>query len=142
MKDASIQELLEELLVSLSFSGIGGRRSSGMGRFELHFGKLSPSFQKRLEKTENDVMVLSVCLPQDEELQSALEGASYQLKKRSGFVDSETYAPEHRRKQDMYAFGAGSCFKKAFSGQIADVSRDGMHPVYRYAQPFFMGVDV
>ena len=76
----------------------------------------------------------------DDELEQALEDASYLMQKRSGFVASAIYADEWRKKRDLYVFSAGSCFKNCFQGDIFDVSDGGRHPVYRYAKPLFMGV--
>ena len=135
-------ELTEKLLENLSFSGIGGKRASGLGRFDLHSGKLSSSLLKRLKGVGNRYMSLSTALPKDDELKSALNGAEYLLLKRSGFVLSERYAPEQMRKKDLYTFRAGSCFSARFSGDIYDVScKGGSHPVYRYAKPLFVEVD-
>ena len=85
-------------------------------------------------------MLLSTALPRDEELEKSLEGATYLLEKRSGFVSSDKYADEQRKKKDMYVFMAGSYFVNCFDGDIYDVSEGGSHPVYRYAKPMFMGV--
>lgn len=136
-----ILEFVEELFENLSFSGIGGKRSSGLGRFELFSGKLSPNFLQRLKGMGTRYMSLSVSLPKDEELETALKGAEYLLCKRSGFVTSEQYAPEQMRKRDLYVFKAGSCFSSRFCGDIYDVSgKGGRHPVYRYAKPMLMEV--
>ena len=86
-------------------------------------------------------MTLSVALPREEELTSALEDAEYLLCKRSGFVSSDQYAPEQMRKKDLYVFKAGSCFAYRFHGDVYDVSgKGGRHPVYKYAKPMFMEV--
>lgn len=141
LANKEVEELLEELLDNLSFVGIGGRRSSGMGKYSMPYAKLPQSYKEKLEKTKGRVMALSICLPPAETMEKVLEGASYQIKKRSGFVASETFAPEWKRKQDLYVFSAGSCFLHAFEGQIVNVDRGGAHPVYRYAMPLFMGVE-
>lgn len=44
-------------------------------------------------------MLLSVALPADEELENAMENASYLLEKRSGFVASSDYAEEWRKRR-------------------------------------------
>ncbi len=131
---------VEELLESLALSGIGGRRSTGMGRFELRRGTLPKEGIERMDGEYPYYTNLSVALPEPEELPGALEGARYLLEKRSGFVASEQYAPEPRRKRDVYAFQAGSCFSRRFKGQLRDVSNRGKHPVYRYLKPIFMGM--
>lgn len=142
IQEAKASALLEELLEHLSFSGIGGKRASGFGRFALYSGKLPSNFCKRLENTGTRYMSLSVSLPKENELVSALDGAEYLLCKRSGFVASEQYAPKQTRKRDLYVMKAGSCFSSRFQGDIYDVSQqEGAHPVYRYAKPMFMEVD-
>lgn len=85
-------------------------------------------------------LLLSTALPKEDELSEALDGASYKLIKRSGFVASTEYAPESRKKRDLYVCSAGSCFQHCFKGDIYDVSDGGNHSVYRYAKPLFMGV--
>ncbi|MBR3721343.1 MAG: type III-A CRISPR-associated RAMP protein Csm4 [Selenomonadaceae bacterium] len=133
--------LAETLLESLSFAGIGGKRSAGLGRFELLPGKVSDETKKRLTDKYQTYMTISATLPTDEELPMALDGATYLLSKRGGFVASVDYADEWRKKKDSFVFAAGSCFKNTFTGQIKDVSDGGNHPVYRYLKPMFLGVN-
>ena len=140
-QDESALELSETLLEHLSFSGIGGKRASGFGRFQFSSEKLPDSFCKRLETNGTRYMSLSVSLPTDKELEPVLQNAEYLLCKRSGFVASEQYAPEQMRKRDFYVFQSGSCFLKRFDGDIYDVSGRGFgHPVYRYAKPMLLEV--
>lgn len=132
----------EELLEAVSCSGIGGKRNSGLGRFYCMQRNVPDALGKLLmaKKKTGLVMALSVSLPKDSELEKAMEGASYLLKKRSGFVSSETYSRVQMRKRDIYVFQAGSCFQTRFVGDLYDVSSGGGHPVYRYAKPIFMEV--
>lgn len=96
--------LAEELLESLSYTGIGGKKNSGMGKFQFRKGKPSPELEKRLcEKSSRNILI-STALPMESELEIALEDASYLLEKRSGFVASVDYAPEWRKKKDLYVF--------------------------------------
>ncbi|WP_329886063.1 type III-A CRISPR-associated RAMP protein Csm4 [Pseudoramibacter faecis] len=135
------RRLMAELLTSLSFVGIGGRRSSGLGKFTWREAPLPRSIARRLEADGPWHMTLSNALPEDGELTDALKGASYKLVRRGGFVASASYAKEQLRKRDLYVFAAGSCFKTRFAGQVADVSTGaGSHPVYRLAKPFWMEV--
>lgn len=132
---------IEDCLSAMELSGIGGKRSAGLGRFELQMGTLSEEFYKRLVSNNGKkYMSLSGCLPKEDELESALENASYMLIKRSGFVSSEFYAKEHQRKKDIYILQSGSCFVNRFAGDIYDVSDGGNHKVYRYAKPLFLEV--
>ena len=132
--------LAEELLESLSYTGIGGKKSSGMGKFEFRRGKPSEELEKRLQKKSSKNILISTALPMEQELEQALEGAAYLLEKRSGFVASSSYAPEWRKKKDLYVFSPGSCFVNRFAGDIYDVSDGGRHAVYRYAKALFLGV--
>ena len=135
-------EMVEELLTGLSYAGIGGKRSSGLGRFELYPGKMKSEFLQRLMTGGKRYMTLSVSLPQDHELEQAMQNARYLLNKRSGFIASDTYEKEYLRKKDLYVFQAGSCFEHRFEGMVYDVSNEGKHPVYRYAKPMFLEVSV
>ena len=133
-------ELFDELFDSLSYSGIGGKRKSGKGRFTLTFGRMDEDLKAMLIKGSDKYMLLSSSLPAEEELEYALDGASYLVKRRSGFVYSSNYSEDESKKRDAYTFQAGSCFKNRFVGTILDVSEGGNHPVYRYAKGMFMGV--
>ncbi|MBR2216155.1 MAG: hypothetical protein IJ849_10430 [Selenomonadaceae bacterium] len=140
-EDKKVKALTDELMDALSCVGIGGRRSAGLGRFELYNGKFPAKGLERLQGEYQTYMNLSVALPREEEMTGAVEGASFLLIKRSGFVASATYASEPRRKQDTFAFKAGSCFRQKFSGELRDVATGGTHPVYRYLKPVFMGIE-
>lgn len=134
------RELLDELLESLSYTGIGGKRASGKGKFVVKIGKKAESLLRLLNRKSSRHMLLSSALPKEDELEKTLDGASYLLQKRSGFIYSDTYAEEQRKKQDLFVFQAGSCFVNCFDGDIYDVGNNGGHSVYRYAKPIFMGV--
>lgn len=139
-EDVTGKELFEELFEALSYTGIGGEKSSGLGKFVLRTGKLSADYRRRLEDKTGKNMLLSVALPQQEEMEGALDEASYMLVKRSGFIDSQTFAPELRKKRDLYVMGSGSVVKYRFKGDVYDIAPAGKHPVYRYAKPLFLGV--
>ena len=150
-EDDDLLYLVSDLLESLSFSGLGGRKSTGLGRFELKFGALDDTILKRLNDNSKVKTSLSVALPTEEEILTVIENSRYKMLKRSGFVASTTYIKEedkkdnsmlYFRKNDLYVFSAGSTFTKDFSGDVYDVSNNGRHSVYRYAKPMLMGVDL
>ncbi len=138
--DEDVMYMLDDLFDSLSYTGIGGKRGSGKGRFELKQGNMDASLESMLGKESDKYMLISSALPTESELEKALEGASYLIQKRSGFVYSESYAEEEMKKRDMYTMQAGSCFNEKFVGDIYDVNEGGSHPVYRYAKGMFLGV--
>ena len=135
-------ELLGDLLENLELSGIGGKRNSGFGRFTLY--KEDIDVAARLENEYPAYVALSVCMAASGELEKTLCGASYGLMKRSGFVVSDTYnnGADPVKKKDFYSFKSGSVFRRRFSGDIFDVSDNGAHPVYRYAKPMLLGVEL
>jgi hypothetical protein len=152
-EDDNLLYLVSDLLESLSFSGLGGHRSSGLGRFEYKFVKeeFIQTILKRLNDNSKVKTSLSVALPTEEELPTVIENSRYKMLKRSGFVASTTYIKEedkkdnsmlYFRKNDLYVFSAGSTFTKDFLGDVYDVSNNGRHLVYRYAKPMLMGVDL
>lgn len=152
-EDDNLLYLVSDLLESLSFSGLGGHRSSGLGRFEYKFVKeeFIQTILKRLNDNSKVKTSLSVALPTEEELPTVIENSRYKILKRSGFVASTTYIKEedkkdnsmlYFRKNDLYVFSAGSTFTKDFLGDVYDVSNNGRHSVYRYAKAMLMGVDL
>ena len=137
-------EMISKLMKSISYTGMGGKVSSGYGKFKLSVDVPSKEIVKNFENIGNykDIMSLSLCLPNEDELEHSLDGASYTVVKRSGFIASSKYADTFRKKKDLYMLEAGSVYKNTFEGDIYDVSdkNGGTHPVYRYGKPFFMGV--
>ena len=134
-------EFFIELMRALEYSGIGGKRTSGYGKFQLEYVNLSKKLRERICMEKYSLkMLVSLALPKKEELQRACSHANFQVIKRSGFVASDTYARHLQRKKDFYAFAGGSCFQNTFDGDIYDVSLGGSHPVYQYAVPIFVGV--
>ena len=161
-EDKDVEDFLIDLLESLSYVGIGGKRASGKGKFSITAGILGEEISEKIKlagKGEEDslasdsagslvkktkessyLLLSSAMAKAEEDLESILEDASYLLQKRSGFIYSESNAKEQRRKKDFFSFQAGSCFKKPFSGDIFDVSDGGNHPVYRYGKAVFMEI--
>lgn len=142
---------LQQIMSSLGLSGIGGKKSSGLGHFEADdviflddaYSEGLKALQQLLRQKEAAYyMTLSCALPNDDELARVLKGAYYKILKRGGFVDSSNYMPQFVKKKTLYLLDSGSCFKQKFAGDIRDIARGGSHNVYRYAKPLFMGVDL
>ncbi len=133
-------EWLSKYFEGLSYIGIGGKKSAGLGKFRLQPQDLPKSFTDRLSADSSKYMLLSVALPTSSEMSVALENAEYSLIKRSGFISSNTYSNTFERKRDLFVFDVGSCFTEKFSGDIYNVARNGNHAVYKYAKPMWLGV--
>lgn len=141
-ENQEIFNLLDDTIMSLGYTGIGGKVSSGLGKFSAFPEDVPAVMLDRLTGEHDRYITLSVSMAKDEQLEKALENSGYMLIKRSGFISSQTYAETQRKKREMYCFAAGSCFENRFDGYIADLSDGGEHPVYRYAVPMFMGVEL
>jgi CRISPR-associated protein Csm4 len=149
-------EVFESLLRSLQHSGIGGKRTAGLGRFVFtkcdftsELGKfaglvtaLHTSGAPSTPHTPGaQYMALTTAFPADGELDQALNNATYLLRKSSGFAYSTT-AEEAWRKKDLYKFSAGSVFEHPFNGAIFDV-RPAVynHIVHSFSRPIFLRID-
>lgn len=137
------KEMFDNIFRSLSYTGIGGKLSSGLGKFDIEEIDIPNVLESRIENSSEYriKLLLSGSIAADDEIEDVLSGESYyRLEKKSGFVSSETYSNTFMKKYDLYVFRSGSCFEKEYKGSIRDVSIKGTHPVYRYAKPLFMGV--
>ena len=140
-------EDLEYLLDWLGATGIGGKVSSGYGKFHV-VQKLclnTPSdaqtkwLRRALSANRAPYLLLTTSLPQADELDSALKDASFQLVRRSGFMASDRVETPLKKKT-QYALSAGSVLQNRYQGALYDVGLSDVHPVYRYSKPIFMGV--
>lgn len=142
-------EYYEKLIKLLGMSGIGGKISSGYGSFEIDdtilldepFDEQTQWLHDALVKRSDSYLLLTTSLPQEDELESALNGAFYQLTRRGGFIRSDTYSDEPQKKDTKYFIAAGSVLKRRFSGTLFKVA-DGNHPVYRCSSPVMLGVSL
>lgn len=130
--------VFEKYLMSLSYSGIGGKRSSGLGSFNLNFASLPDNLLHRFESVSSKYMTLSTALPNDSEIEKSIPESEYILVKRSGFSSPNGQSPI--RIKDLYMFGAGSCFGVKFDGCIKNASTDQSRSIYRCAKPMWIGV--
>lgn len=149
VKTEAQAEQMHKLLSALGLSGIGGKISSGYGSFtvaEMH--SLRQSIDPQLKwlnsalttsKTRHRLL-LTTSLPTDDELDAVLKDAQYQLVRRAGFVQSDTFSASPVRKRTQYFLAAGAMLAEPFRGALYSVADDGRHPVLRYAKPMTLGV--
>ncbi|NLZ58999.1 MAG: type III-A CRISPR-associated RAMP protein Csm4 [Corynebacterium sp.] len=142
-RDEEDRYFVGELMESLSYTGVGGKRSSGLGKFTLKVGKLPQILEQGLTQREEgqNFMALSICLPEEDRMEEILRGARYAVVKRSGFISSTDYADSYRKKRDLIVFSSGSCFSGRFEGVLSDVSDGGRHPVYSYGKSLLMRIN-
>ena len=135
----------------LGLGGIGGRRSSGFGKFVL---KGAPQLLSEdcsgdagmlkvlLEnKTSSLQMSLSVLCPVQEQIATVKKGA-FSLLKRSGFVYNQN-SQNFEKRSSVYMLKAGSCFPERVEGRLLEFTALGaQHAVYRYGKAVYMGLPV
>ncbi len=137
--DGDALTLFTRGMTALSAGGIGGKASSGWGKFSLSIEPASAEWARALaDEDAGRQMLLSTALPVTDELPDALDGACYTVVRRGGFTASEQINP--MKKQTVYLLGAGSTFRRRFRGGMMDVGIGMPHPVWRYARAMFMGV--
>ena len=143
-------EALEHLLNGLGMTGIGGKVSAGYGKFHVvDTILLNEPFDTQTEWLYRTLaadhaaqqLLLTTSLPQDTELDSALEVASFQMVRRSGFMASD-HVDTPQKKKTQYFLAAGSVLQHRYQGALYDVSLVESHPAYRYSKPIFMGVSL
>ena len=137
--DNEFTEQFDELMYSMEISGLGGKRSSGYGQFiykECNNDEVESFFKSKGQRN----ILLSTAMINDYEKDLIQDSDRFILKKRSGFIQSTTFAGQLVKKKDFYSFDSGSVFHHKFEGDIFNVSKGGKHPVYRYAKAMWLEV--
>lgn len=150
-----LEEWFYKLLQSLGYNGIGGRRSSGYGKFDFSYDEhicisedgeyvglyLDDEHLYNMLKNEKSStqMLLSGLIPTDQDVNDVRNG-TYKLLQRSGFVQSAS-SNSAQKRNSVYMLAAGSCFEKRMQGKIAKLSvRSVNHPIYRYGYGLYAGL--
>ncbi|WP_432633594.1 type III-A CRISPR-associated RAMP protein Csm4 [Brachyspira sp.] len=132
----------EKVLKSLSYSGIGGKRTQGLGNFEYNESDFS-AFGNKLFNDSKYKMLISLFSPTKNEMENIdFNNSFYSLIKRNGFIYSNNYSGNLSKRKSLSMFKEGSCFTNNINGDIKDVSQNGNHKVYRYGKAFYIGIDI
>ena len=146
-----IADLLEILVKGLSYTGIGGKVSSGYGKFHVEdmillnepFDAVTEWLYSALGNlTASRQVLLSTSLPSEEELTALVPDSEYMLTRRAGFIQSSSYAEENKKKITQVFLSAGSVLPSRFRPVLYEVGEAGKHPVYRLSAPLFLGVEL
>ncbi|MGN0707195.1 MAG: type III-A CRISPR-associated RAMP protein Csm4 [Faecalibacterium sp.] len=140
---------ISDLLKGLGLTGIGGRTTTGSGKFQVvdeilldePFDDQTKWLYRALSADRAPYLLLTTSLPQENELETALEGGSFQVVRRGGFMASEKVDTPIKKKTQYY-LAAGSVLQHPYRGALYNVGMTEVHPVYRYAKPIFMGVNL
>ena len=150
------QRIFENILESLSLTGIGGKKNSGFGQFVSEdpmffdgtdFDAIesdSDAFINRaLFSNEKKFLILSSYSPKIEEIGKIKENENYyQLIKRSGFVNSSSYSEQAEKRKQVYMLSSGSVLSFKPEGKILDLNLHGKHSIYRMGKPIVLGVKI
>lgn len=137
------RDTFSKVLTRLGLSGVGGKQSSGWGKFTVQTSPVPCDLVDMLEDNQASCqMLLGTALPEDNELDEVLKNGWYTLVRRGGFIRSATYAPGQLKKRSLYMLGAGSCLSGRFRGGMYDLSDQGGHPVWRCGKSLFAGVNL
>ena len=150
------QEIFENILESLSLTGIGGKRNSGFGQFRredpMFFdGEIFDAIESEsdayinrgLYSDEKNFLSLSSYSPKKEEINKIKESENYyQLIKRSGFVNSFLYSEQAEKRKQVYMLSSGSVLSFKPEGKILDLNLHGKHSIYRMGKPIVLGVKI
>lgn len=155
-EDNEWQEIFENILESLSLTGIGGKRNSGFGQFisedPMFFdgedfdaieSESDAYINKALYSDEEKYLSLSSYSPKIEEIEKIKESENYyQLIKRSGFVNSSLYSEQSEKRKQVYMLSSGSVLSFKPEGKILDLNLHGKHSIYRMGKPIVLGVKI
>lgn len=146
-------EEMQELITQLGLSGIGGKRSSGYGKFELgeDYIELDAEFGiydddiALANMLENESAKLQMSIapvkPNAEDANVVKEGF-YKLLRRSGFVASNNME-DNMKRDSVYMLAEGSCFNKRIDGNLVGFTVPGVnHKVYRNGLGMYVGVEL
>ena len=153
-KNNEWQEIFENILESLSLTGIGGKRNSGFGQFisedPMFFdgedfdaieSESDAYINKALYSEEEKYLSISSYSPKIEEIEKIKESENYyQLIKRSGFVNSSLYSEQAEKRKQVYMLSSGSVLSFKPEGKILDLNLHGKHSIYRMGKPIVLGV--
>ena len=138
---------VERLVKLTGLSGIGGKISSGYGKFTLSEVIASGDTRKSpaavfglLTKKSGRFITLTTAIVGDTELDDVISGAKYQLVRRGGYAFTDR-CDSILKKQTGYLFAAGSSFERGFAGELLDVGNAMPHPIWRYGIPIFIRAD-
>lgn len=138
------------LMEALGWSGIGGKTSSGCGRFKIREivnlnkaeGEQEKWLMKRLQQNSGTIMLLTTSIPSEDEFaamkENLLEQACYQVIRRGGFVNTGRTETSNYKKKVQFFFQAGSTFAKPFQGDLFQMA----DRVFRYSKPIYLEVSI
>ncbi len=144
--------MIKTALISLQYTGIGGKRSIGYGRFRLigPTALLDNNYDdeclfKYLEnvKTANTKILISLLSPKKSEIEKIISDNSYySLIRRGGFIYSDKYSKTNLKKKEIYMLAEGSCLNECLDGEVQNLAIGGNHNIYRNGKGMYIGINL
>lgn len=147
--DEKDQILVKQILQALGMTGIGGKRSSGLGKFTVGdplflddeeglYGDDGALYSMLERTTATYQMSLSSIIPKETELPVVVTG-QYKVRRRSGFTISGGIL---KKRNSVYTICAGSCFTERLLGQMVVLDDTVRPPVWRNGKGLCMGLPI
>jgi CRISPR-associated protein Csm4 len=137
-------DAFEAILRHAGINGLGGRRSTGNGVFDVADDTIIELDRKWKDlfdlPEQNGFINLSLYLP---EKFDGLASVAYQLVPRRGWCYSSV-APKQMKRKAVTMFGEGSVFRNELKGALADVTPEEftVHKLYRYGIPISLPIKI
>lgn len=135
----------------LGISGIGGKISSGLGKYTIKECTLDGNGEENLlydmleNKNAKVQMLIGAYHPKEEEIEKLkMDGYTYILEKRDGFCTSPDFSSANGplKRKSCVMVSEGSCFVERLEGKILDLSYGNFHKVFRLGKTLFLGVSM
>jgi CRISPR-associated protein Csm4 len=125
-----------EIFEDIGKTGIGGRKSSGLGKFEIYEIVSNDFFE---ENNEGKYMNISAFLPED--FSKIEKNTEFSIVKRSGFYYSSKNGRMYKKK-DVFAIKSGMILENKLEGQILDNLGTKGDVVYRVLLPMYVRIKI
>ena len=131
-EDKILRTDLKQALNLLGEDGIGGEKSSGAGQFIATWHSLDSTWQRVVNFSQPHAYSLISLLWERPFATECLQGASYALRERGGWIVSPVSGQQARR-QTVQMFTEGSVFPQPVGGILANVTPGNFkaHQIYR-----------
>lgn len=148
-QDAIDIDWIGELIEHLGYSGIGGKRTAGYGKFHMEEDVLfmdeqgitqddAAICQMLNDQASKEQMLISCLLPQESDLDIVKQG-TYQLIKRSGFY-TDTIDYTIKKRNSVYMIDSGSCLPARINGEWITLVDSKTHPIWRSGKGLYVGL--
>ncbi len=147
--DYELAEWIYQLTEQLGYSGIGGKRTSGYGKFRLEEDLLELDqdgitqddqaiYQMLNDQTSKQQMLISCLLPSATDIDIIKQG-TYNLIKRSGFY-TDTTDNTIKKRNNIYMIDSGSCLPARIQGTWTTLIENKQHPIWRSGKGIYVGL--